>query len=51
LKKYSYVTRRGDQSPSKFNTYLHQVKSVFGCEADLNTLTAHQLKSTLGTKS
>jgi len=50
LKKYSYVTCRGEQSPSKFDTYLCQVKSTFGCEADLNTLTARQLKSTLGTK-
>ena len=44
LKKYSYVTCRGEQSPSKFDTYSHQVKSTFGWEADLNTLTARQLK-------
>ena len=50
LKKYSYVTCRGEQSPSKFNTYYCQVKSMFSCEADLNTLTARQLKSTFGTK-
>jgi len=45
LKKYSYVTCRGEQSPSKFDTYLRQVKSTFGWKADLNTLTARQLKS------
>jgi len=50
LKKYSYVTCRGEQCPSKFDTYAHQVKSMFGCEADLNTLTARQLKSTFGTR-
>ena len=50
LKKYSYVTCRGEQSPSKFDTYSRQVKSMFGCEADLNTLTAHQLKSTFSAK-
>jgi len=30
-------------------TYI-RVKSMFGCAADLNTLTACQLKSTFGTK-
>jgi len=50
LKKYSYVTCRGEQSPAKFDTYLCQVKSMFGCEADLNTVTARQLKLTFGTK-
>ena len=50
LKKYSYVTCRGEQSPSKFDIHLHQVKSTFSCEADLNTVTAHQLKLTFGTK-
>ena len=50
LKKYSHVTCRGEQSPSKFDTYSCQVKSKFGWEADLNTLTACQLKSTFGTK-
>ena len=29
LKKYSYVTCRGEQSPSKFDTYSRQVKSTF----------------------
>jgi len=50
LKKYSYVTCRSEPSPSKFDTYSRQVKSMFGSEADLNTLTARQLKSTFGTK-
>ena len=50
LEKYSYVTCRGEQSPSKLDTYSHQVKSTFNCEADLNILTARQLKSTFSTK-
>ena len=50
LKKYSYVTCRGEQIPCKFDTYWRQVKSTFSWEADLNTLTACQLKSTFGTK-
>jgi hypothetical protein len=50
LKKYSYVTCRGELTPSKFDTYSYQVKSMFGCEADLNTLTARQLKSIFCTK-
>ena len=50
VKKYSYVTCRGEQSPSKFETYSRQVKSAFGWEADLNNLTARQVKSTFGTK-
>jgi len=50
LKKYSYVTCRGEQSSSKFDTYSRQVKSTFGWEADLNTLTARQLKLTFGNK-
>jgi hypothetical protein len=50
LKKYSYVTCRGEQSPSKFDTYSRQVKSTFGWKADLNTLTVRQVKSTFGTK-
>jgi len=50
LKKYSYVTCRGEQTPSKFDTYSRQVKSTFDWEADLNTLNVRQLKSTFGTK-
>jgi len=30
LKKYSAVTCRGEQSPSKFDTYSQQLKSAFG---------------------
>ena len=47
---FGYVTCRVGQSPSKFDTYSRQVKSTFGCEADLNTLTARQLKSKFDTK-
>ena len=50
LKKYSCLTCRGEQIPYKFDTYSRQLQSTFGCAADLNTLTAHQLKSTFGTK-
>ena len=50
LKKYSYVTCMGEQSPSKFDTHSCQVKSTFGWEADLNTLTVRNVKSTFGTK-
>jgi len=50
LKKYIYVTCGSEQSPSKLDTYLRQVKSTFGWEADLNTLTARQVKSTFSTK-
>ena len=50
LKKYSCATCRGEQSPSKFDTYSRQLKSMFGCASDLNTLTVRQLKSTFGTK-
>ena len=50
MKKYSYITCRREQSPAKFDTYPRQVKSTFGWEADLNTLTARQVKSTFSTK-
>ena len=48
LEKYSSVTCRSEQSHSKFDTYSYELKSTFGTEADLNTLTARQVKSTFG---
>jgi len=50
LKKYSSVTCRGEQIPSKFDTYSRQLELTFACEPDLNTLTACQVKSTFGSK-
>ena len=42
-KKYSSVTCRGEQCPSKFDKYSCQLKSMFACEPDLNTLPARQV--------
>jgi len=46
LIKFSCVTCKREQSPSKFDTYSRQLRSTFGCQPDLNTLYACQLKST-----
>jgi len=50
LKNYSSVTCRSEQCPSKFDTYLHQLKSTFTCEPYFNTLTACQVKKKFGGK-
>ena len=50
LTKFSCVTCKGEQSPSKFDTYSRQLKSTFGWQPDLNTLSARRLYSTFGAK-
>ena len=50
LIKFSCVTCKGEQSPSKFDTYSRQLKSTFGCQPDLNTLSARRRKSTIVAK-